>query len=81
MKIKVFGMEDCPGCVTVKSVLKQSGVEFVERDVMNIDHMEEAQLAGVRSVPTTFIEKDGVEHVFVGSTKAMIDSIRLHIGA
>lgn len=80
MNVKVFGMENCAGCDTVKAVLTSKGVEFDYRDVMNVDHMEEAQLAGVRSVPTTFIEIDDVQHVFTGSTKAVIDSIKMHVG-
>jgi glutaredoxin len=80
MRVKVFGMENCAGCDTVKAVLTSKGVEFEYRDVMNVKHMEEAQLAGVRAVPTTFVVVDGVEHVFTGSTKAVIDSIKLHVG-
>lgn len=78
--VLVFGMENCAGCTTVKSVLKQRGVEFAERDVMNVEHMAEAQIHGVRAVPTTVVTKDGVSHVFTGSTKAVIDSLLLHVG-
>lgn len=79
MEVKVFGMENCAGCVTVKNILKQKGVEFVERDVMNVDHMEEAQKHGVRSVPTTVItHKDGVD-VFVGSAQVTLDLIKLAV--
>lgn len=80
MKVKVFGMENCAGCDTVKAVLTSKGVEFDYRDVMNVNHMEEAQKYGVRAVPTTVVEFDDVEHVFTGSTKAVIDSIKLHVG-
>lgn len=79
MEVKVFGMTNCAGCVTVKNILKQKGVEFVERDVMNVDHMEEAQKHGVRSVPTTVItHKDGVD-VFVGSAQVTLDLIKLAV--
>lgn len=80
MEVIVFGMDNCSGCTTVKSVLKQKGVEFVERDVMNIDHMEEAQKHGVRGVPTTVVKHpDGVD-VFVGSTLQTIDLIKFAVG-
>lgn len=79
MEIKVFGMENCSGCITVKNVLKQKGVEFVERDVNNVDHMDEAQKHNVRSVPTTVVtHKDGID-VFVGSSKQTIDLIKFTI--
>lgn len=81
MTIKVFGMENCSGCVTVKTLLKSKGVEFVERDVMNIEHMDEASKYGVRSVPTTVVTFGGVEHIFTGSTKPVLDSLLLQIGA
>ena len=79
MEVKVFGMTNCAGCVTVKNILNQKGVAFVERDVMNVDHMEEAQKHGVRSVPTTVItHKDGVD-VFVGSAQVTLDLIKLAV--
>mgnify|MGYP001609058594 CR=1 FL=1 len=81
MKVKVFGMDKCAGCETVKALLSARGVDFVVRDVMNVDHMEEAQKAGVRSVPTTLVTIGETEHVFVGSAKATLDSILLHVGA
>jgi glutaredoxin len=80
MMIKVFGMQNCSGCDTVKTLLKTKGVEFVELDVMNPDHMAEAQTYGVRGVPTVVINNDGTEHVFTGSTKPVLDSIILHAG-
>lgn len=81
MEVKVFGMENCAGCVTVKQVLKSKGVLFEELDVMNVDHMSEAQKYGVRGVPTVVVECGGVEHFFTGSTKPVIDSLLLQIGA
>lgn len=78
--VTVFGMENCAGCTTVKNVLKQHGIEFFEYDVMNVNHMEAAQKHGVRSVPTTVIEVDGTNHVFTGSDKRVIDSIKMHLG-
>jgi glutaredoxin len=80
MEVIVFGMENCAGCTTVKTVLKQKGVEFVERDVMNVEHMEEAQKHGVRSVPTVVLEASDGTHIFTGSSKMTIDSLLLHIG-
>lgn len=76
MEVKVFGMENCAGCVTVKNVLKQKGVEFVERDVMNPDHMDEASKLGVRGVPTTVVDGE----VFVGSAPNTIKDILFAVG-
>lgn len=81
VEVKVFSTENCAGCVTVKSVLQKMGVEYVERDVMNVNHMEEAQKHGVRAVPTTVVtHADGVD-VFVGSSLQTIDLIKLAVGA
>ena len=75
-EVIVFGMENCAGCVTVKRLLKEKGVEFTERDVMNVDHMEEAQKFGVRGVPTTIVDGE----VFVGSTPVVIGQIKTAVG-
>lgn len=80
MEVIVFGMDNCAGCVTVKTALKQKCVEFVERDVMNVDHMEEAQKHGVRGVPTVIVVKGHDVHVFTGSAKPVIDSLLLQLG-
>lgn len=80
MEVKVFGMTNCAGCDTVKTLLVNKGVEFEYRDVMNVNHMEEAARYGIRGVPTVVIERGGVEHFFTGSTKPIIDDILLHIG-
>lgn len=82
MKVKVFGMENCAGCDTVKAVLTSKGVEFDYRDVMNVNHMEEAQANAVRGVPTVIVldENDQVRVKCVGSTKQSIDSLLLHVG-
>lgn len=79
MSVIVFGMSNCAGCVTVKNIFKQKGIEFIERDVMNVDHMDEAMKHNVRSVPTVVYEaKDGV-HIFTGASKMTIDSILLFV--
>ena len=80
IEVKVFSMENCAGCTTVKNILEQKGVSYNEYDVMSIENMELAQKFGVRSVPTTVLAVGGVEHVFTGSSKAVLDSIKLHIG-
>lgn len=80
MEVKVFGMNNCAGCVTVKALLKQKAIAYSELDVMNPDHMAEASDYGVRGVPTVVIKKDDIEHVFTGSTKPVLDSILLHAG-
>lgn len=80
MEVKVFGMTNCGGCETVKSILKSKGVEFEYRDVMNVDHMDEAQKHGVRSVPTTVVtHTEGVD-VFVGSSHQTIELIKFAVG-
>lgn len=81
MEIKVFGMMDCAGCTTVKNVLKSKGIEFIERDVMNVDHMEEASKHNVRSVPTTVLTHSNGVDIFVGSEKKTIDYMLTIIGA
>lgn len=82
MRIKVFGADFCAGCKTVKEVLKSKGVEFVERDVNNIDHMEEAQLYKVRSIPTIVVEYQDTSqhHTFVGVSKKTIDDLLETVG-
>lgn len=81
MEVIVFGMENCAGCVTVKNVLNTFGVKFKERDVMNPDHMVEAQEHGVRSVPSTFISYgEGAEEFIVGSQPAQLAAIRKAVG-
>lgn len=80
MSVKVFGMENCAGCLVVKNLLEFKGVGFEYIDIMNTENMAEAQKRGIRSVPTTYITVDGVEHVFTGSGKPVLDSILLHAG-
>lgn len=76
IEVKVFGMDNCSGCTTVKNVLKRKGVEYVERDVMNVNHMDEANKYGVRSVPTTVITWDtGEIEVVVGSNRESVIKI------
>lgn len=79
MEVIVFGMDNCAGCTTVKNVLTQKGVEFVPRDVMNVYHMDEAQKHGVRSVPTTVVKHAHGVDVFVGSSLATIEQIKLAV--
>lgn len=72
----VFGMENCAGCVTVKRLLKDNGVVFAEMDVMNVDHMEEAQKYNVRGVPSVvFLRGDG-STMITGSTPREIAKIK-----
>lgn len=79
MSIVVFGADFCAGCKTVKDTLKSKGIEFVERDVNNVDHMEEASKHGVRSIPTVvYTAADGI-HIFTGASKMTIDSLLLHV--
>lgn len=80
MEVIVFGMDDCAGCVTVKTILKQKGVEFVERDVMNTDHMEEAQKYGVRGVPTVVRKFDVSFGAVTGSSEKSIKEIKEMLG-
>ncbi|MNC24476.1 Glutaredoxin [compost metagenome] len=76
----VFGADFCAGCKTVKDTLKSKGIEFAERDVNNVDHMEEAQKHGVRSIPTVVYKAADGTHIFTGASKMTIDSILLHVG-
>lgn len=79
VEIKVFSMENCSGCVTVKNMLQQNGQSYSEYDVMDVENMELAQSFGVRSVPTTVLSIAGTEHVFTGASKPVLDSIKLYI--
>lgn len=76
--VKVFGSKQCTGCVTVKRVLTQKGVEFKEFDVNKHEDMEEAMANGVRSIPTlVFIDGAG-KHTYVGE-KNCLEGINAHV--
>lgn len=79
-QVKVFGMDNCPGCVTVKTLLKNKGVEFIEYDVMNVDHMDECQQNLIRSVPTVIVRQGNIEHVYTGSSKPTLDELMAKVG-
>lgn len=79
MEIKVFGMANCAGCETVKRILKGRSVAFIEYDVMNPAHMDEASKARVRGVPTTVISDGAGVHTYVGSTPLAIEGILQHV--
>lgn len=79
MSVKVFGMEDCSGCTTVKNTLTARGIEFEPIDIFENEGL--ASKYRVRTLPTTVVvDGDGVEHIFPGATKQVIDSILLHVG-
>lgn len=80
MQVIVFGMENCAGCTTVKNILKQKGVTFVERDVMNVDHMAEAKSYGVRGVPTVVRKFDVSFGYVTGSSEKSIKEIKEMLG-
>lgn len=80
MKVTVFGMENCAGCVTVKRLLDERGVTYDERDVMNPDHMAEASSLGVRGVPTVVIENNSSKVVLVGSERKTLAEIQKAVG-
>lgn len=74
MGVIVFSMENCAGCTTVKNILKSKGVEYTERDVNNIDHMEEAEQYRVRSLPTIVIRRsDDDFSVISGSSQRSLE--------
>jgi glutaredoxin len=76
MKIKVFGMTNCSGCETVKTLLELNGIDFTYIDVMNPENMAQAQDVGVRSVPTTIVN----DHVIVGAGQRELQWIRNAVG-
>lgn len=84
MNVIVFGMENCAGCVTVKTLLTQNGINFEYRDVMNPDNMGAAQEVGVRSVPTTVIYDQGYSLLdgvtYVGASQQVLKQIREAVG-
>lgn len=67
-KVKVFSIEDCAGCITVKTILTQQGIPFEELDGFG----DEAMKYRVRTLPTTVVD----EHVVAGSSVAAIDLIK-----
>lgn len=81
MNIKVFGMTNCAGCVTVKSVLEQRGVEYEYFDVNHHADMEEAMKHNIRSVPTTVITHgDHSYETIVGSSPEQLKIILQSVG-
>lgn len=74
MKVIVFGMNNCAGCTTVKNILKARGVDFTERDVNNVDHMDDAQDYQVRSLPTIVIKRSDTDtEIIVGSSARSLE--------
>jgi glutaredoxin len=53
-EIVVYTQYHCPNCDKVKSFLKQQGVSYVERNIVEDDSaMDELEAMGVLSVPIT----------------------------
>lgn len=77
MKVKVFSMEGCSGCVVVKNTLNQKGIPFEEIDIFEREDL--ASQYRVRTLPTTVVVgADGTEHIITGSATPAIQSIILH---
>jgi glutaredoxin len=74
MNVKVFGSTNCAGCVSVKRLLSERGVDYAEFDVNKLEHMEEAMANGVRSIPTLVID----EKTYVGANQC-IEGIKQHL--
>jgi glutaredoxin len=58
--IKVVSANWCQQCGPYKQRLKDEGVEFTEIDADNPDFQHQIVAWGVRSIPATIIEIDGV---------------------
>lgn len=78
MIVKVFGASNCSGCVTVKRLLNERGIDYNEYDVNNGEHMEAAIHYRVRSIPTVVFNDDSGVHTYVGATNC-IDGIKQHL--
>lgn len=77
-EVLVFGAKSCSGCVTVKRVLQQKGIEFKDLDVNSHENMEEAMANGVRSIPTLVIKDGSGVHTYVGE-KNSLQGIAAHL--
>lgn len=67
VKVKVISAAWCSSCGPYKQRLADAGIEF---EVIDADEqMDEAMKYGVRSLPTTVIEKDGELVVKFSGTK------------
>lgn len=58
--LKVVGAKWCQQCGPYKQKLKAAGVDFIEIDADNPDFQHQIAAWGVRSIPATIIEIDGV---------------------
>ena len=60
-KVVVFTMTGCPHCAAVKEFLKEKGVEFAERNVLDDDQaMADFRELGFRGTPVTLIGEEPV---------------------
>ncbi|MCS7368784.1 MAG: glutaredoxin family protein [archaeon GBS-70-058] len=57
--VKVYTAPNCPLCLTLKNFLASIGVEYVERDVSDIDVMAELIMNNVFATSVPILEVDG----------------------
>jgi glutaredoxin len=69
-KVVVYTMTGCPHCAGVKQYLKEKGVEFEERNVLEDDDaMADFRKLGFRSTPVTVVGETSVN----GMDRAKLD--------
>jgi|YelNatPaOPRAMG01_1025707.scaffolds.fasta_scaffold00475_37 glutaredoxin len=57
--VKVYTAPNCPLCLMLKNFLASIGVEYVERDVSDIDVMTELVMNNVFATSVPILEVDG----------------------
>lgn len=70
-KVVVFSASWCTGCKTVKKVLQEKGIEYIEIDIDTKEGMQLAKDNIVRNIPVTVV--DGEK--YVGSSPELIGKI------
>lgn len=81
MVIKVISAAWCSGCTSLKASLEQNNIEYTLIDADDFANQDYISKLGVRSLPTTIIEIDGIVKgkiqglVSVASLRKAIDDI------
>ena len=79
--IKVVSAQWCSGCVSLKRSLEDNNIEYTTIDADDFNNQEYISKLGVRSLPVTILEVDGVVKgkiqglVSVASLRKTIDDV------
>ena len=72
MKVIVYTSTDCSACRTVKEFLTMHHVDFEERSLDNLRHLEElGELYGAYSAPSVIVDDQLVEGGLPGIAEAV----------